>query len=175
MTRIIAGEFGGRRLVTPADPRVRPTADRVREAWFSILGDRIVGASVLDLFAGSGGLGLEALSRGARAVTFVELSPVSLAAIEANVESLGVADRVAIHRRDAIRHVAKLPAGAFDIALADPPYGFPATNQLVELFLATPFAGLLVVEHEASRSFDGRVSRRYGDTALTFFDLARGI
>src|SRR3712207_2672695 len=77
--RIVGGQFGGRRLAVPKDTRVRPTADRIREAWMSILGGALPGARVLDLFAGSGALGLEALSRGAHSVTFVELNAASLA------------------------------------------------------------------------------------------------
>src|SRR5205814_6462959 len=121
--RIVAGEFGGRRLATPRDARVRPTADRVREAWMSILAGALPGARVLDLYAGSGALGLEALSRGAESVTFVELNPPSLRALEANVATLGVADRVTVHRGDALRYAERLGSGAFDLALADPPYG----------------------------------------------------
>lgn len=176
MTRIIAGSFRGRRLVTPADARVRPTADRVREAWFSIIADRIPGASVLDLFAGSGGLGLEALSRGARSATFVEISRASLAAIDTNVAALGVADRATVLRRDALRYAATLPAGAFDVAFADPPYGFDATARLVERYLTVPFASLFAVEHLAAQPIaGGGDTRRYGDTAITFFDSARGL
>ena len=106
--RIVAGEFGGRRLSRPKDARVRPTADRVREAWMSILADAIPGARVLDLYAGSGALGLEALSRGAASATFVELNPPSLQALQANVAALGVADRSTVHRGDALRYVERL-------------------------------------------------------------------
>ncbi len=95
--RIVAGELGGRRLRIPKDGRVRPTADRVREAWMSILGEELRGARILDLFAGSGALGLEALSRGAAAATFVELNPASLDALRANIESLGVGERAKVH------------------------------------------------------------------------------
>jgi len=168
VTRIIAGEFGGRRLSLPADPRVRPTADRVREAWMSILGGRLAGARVLDLFAGSGALGLEALSRGAERVTFVELSPASLAAIRANVDALGVTDRVAVRRGDAMRFIARLAPGAFDLALADPPYTAPHAERLVAAFRARPFAALLAVEHPAAATPGGDETRRYGDVALTF-------
>src|SRR5580765_1019266 len=100
--RIVGGQFGGRRLVMPKDARVRPTADRVREAWMSILGDALTDARVLDLFAGSGALGLEALSRGADSATFVELNPPSLRALEENIAALGVADRASVHRGDAL-------------------------------------------------------------------------
>jgi 16S rRNA (guanine966-N2)-methyltransferase len=168
VTRIISGEFGGRRLTLPADSRVRPTADRVREAWMSILGERLVGASVLDLFAGSGALGLEALSRGAERATFVELAPASLAAIRANVDALGVKDRVTIHRGDAMRFIERLDGGAFDLALADPPYSIPFAERLVAAFRQRPFARLLAVEHPASAALPGGETRRYGEVALTF-------
>jgi 16S rRNA (guanine966-N2)-methyltransferase len=134
----------------------------------SILGERLAGARVLDLFAGSGALGLEALSRGAQRVTFVELSPASLAAIRANVGALGVADRVAVRRGDAMRFVARLGPGAFDLALADPPYTAPHAERLVAAFRARPFAALLAVEHPASAAPGGDETRRYGDIALTF-------
>jgi 16S rRNA (guanine966-N2)-methyltransferase len=166
--RIVAGEFGGRRLSMPKDPRVRPTADRVREAWMSILADVIPGARVLDLYAGSGALGLEALSRGAASATFVELNPPSLQALKSNVAALGVGDRSTVYRGDALRYVEGLPAGAFDVALADPPYARDDAARLVALFRWTPFARILSVEHSAAEPLDGDTTRRYGDTALTF-------
>lgn len=168
MTRIISGEFGGRRLTLPADSRVRPTADRVREAWMSILGDRLPGARVLDLFAGSGALGLEAISRGAAQATLVELAPASLAAIRANVDALGVGDRVTLHRGDAMRYIERVDTGAFDLALADPPYTIPFAERLVAEFRKRPFARLLAVEHPASVAIAGDDTRRYGEVALTF-------
>ena len=168
MTRIIAGDFGGRRLGPPADRPVRPTADRVREAWMSILADRIAGARVLDLFAGSGALGLEALSRGASHATFVELAPAALAAIRANVAALGLAGRVTIRRGDALRLVARLEPRAFDLALADPPYTIPYAAQLVRAFRDQPFARLLAVEHPAAVDPQADETRRYGEVSLSF-------
>jgi 16S rRNA (guanine966-N2)-methyltransferase len=165
--RIVAGRFGGRRLVVPKDARVRPTADRVREAWMSILGDALTGARVLDLFAGSGALGLEALSRGAASVTFVELSPPSLRALEQNIRTLGVEGEVTVHRGDAMRYAEKLPAAAFDVVLADPPYTIDHAVRLVALFRRHPFGRILSVEHRSDLELDGD-TRRYGDTALTF-------
>src|SRR5438876_1061678 len=103
MIRIIAGEFKGRRLKTPATAKVRPTADRVREAWFSIVQRSIRGARVLDLYAGSGALGLEALSRGAAAAEFVEAHRFALAALKANIGTLRVGDRAVVHRGDALK------------------------------------------------------------------------
>ena len=166
--RIVSGEFGGRRLVPPTDARVRPTSDRVREAWMSILAAALPGARVLDLYAGSGALGLEALSRGAATADFVELGRASLTALARNVEALGVADRVRIHRGDALRFAERLGPGTYDLAFADPPYAHDAAERLVTLFRRTPFARILSVEHRAATALAGDETRRYGDTAITF-------
>jgi len=167
--RIIAGEFRGRVLRPPPGRRVRPTADRVREAWFSIVGPVVAGARVLDLFAGSGALGLEALSRGAAHVTFVELSPASLNALRKNVAELGVEDRAAIRRADAVRFVTRLGADPFDLAFADPPYGTGQAEAIRDQWRNAPFARILGIEHPADLHLAGRDARRYGNTALTFF------
>ena len=116
--RVIAGEFKGRRLHTPRGARTRPTADRVREALFSMLGD-VGGAHVLDLYAGSGALGIEALSRGAESAVFVERDAQALAALRRNLEAVG-ADAV-VKREDALRFLAH-PQGTYDLVLCDPPY-----------------------------------------------------
>jgi 16S rRNA (guanine966-N2)-methyltransferase len=166
--RIVGGEFRGRRLVLPRDARVRPTADRVREAWMSILAEELPGARVLDLYAGSGALGLEALSRGATSAVFVELSPPSLEALRSNIAALGAESRTTVRRADALRFAERLEAGAFDVALADPPYTAGAAAKLVALFRRVPFARILSVEHRATERVDGDDTRRYGDTALTF-------
>jgi 16S rRNA (guanine966-N2)-methyltransferase len=166
--RIIAGEFKGRRLVSPKDDRVRPTGDRLREAWMSILQDGIPRARVVDLFAGSGALGLEALSRGASSADFVELAPASLTALKHNIETVGAQERVTVHRGDAMRFAEKLAPGAYDIAFADPPYTIDYAERLVALFRQSPFARILSVEHRASTTLPGDDTRRYGDSALTF-------
>jgi len=167
--RIVGGQLGGRRLVVPKDPRVRPTADRVREAWMSILGDELTGARVLDLFAGSGALGLEALSRGAASATFVELSAPSLHALRENIAALAVDEVVTVHRGDALRYAERLTSGEFDVVLADPPYTTDQAARLVSLFRRQPFARILSVEHGSDQDLDGDDTRRYGDTAITFF------
>ena len=166
--RIIAGEFRGRTLKPPADRRSRPTADRVREAWFSILAPELPGATVLDLFAGSGALGLEALSRGASHVDFVEISKASLTALRENVATLDAETRVTIHKADAVRFVAKLSAASYGVALADPPYDTDQALLIVQAFRERPFAGILGVEHRSTNPVPGDETRRYGDTALTF-------
>jgi 16S rRNA (guanine966-N2)-methyltransferase len=166
--RIIAGTFRGRRLRSPRDPRVRPTADRVREAWMSILQDALPGARVLDLYAGSGALGLEALSRGAATVDFVELNPPSLAALKANIATLKAEPRTTVYRGDALRYAGRLQTGAYDIVLADPPYARDDAARLVDLFRRLPFGRILAVEHPAGTELAGDDTRRYGDTAITF-------
>src|SRR5438105_5463316 len=168
MLRIIAGEFKGRRLKVPSGRSVRPTGERVREAWFSILQHFIPGARVLDLFAGSGALGFEALSRGAVAVDFVETQRLSLAALHANAEPLKVEDRVTIHRVDAVRFAERLQPGQYDVAFADPPYATDSPERLVTLFRTTPFARAFSIEHSADKAVPGDDTRRYGDTAITF-------
>ena len=168
MLRIIAGEFKGRRLKTPAGRSVRPTGDRVKEAWFSILQQSIPDARVLDLFAGSGALGFEALSRGAIAVDFVEQHRASLAAIRDNIASLKVEPRVTIHRSDAMRFAERLQPGAYDVAFADPPYASGDAQALAELFRHNPFASVFSVEHGADQVIPGDDTRSYGGTALTF-------
>ncbi len=166
--RIIAGEFKGRRLKTPAGDRVRPTADRVREAWFSILQRQVRGARVLDLFAGSGALGFESLSRGAASADFVEVHRASLAALKANAGTLKVEDRVTIHRVDGLRFAGRLRPGEYDVAFADPPYAGDQAALLVAMFRLTPFAKVFAIEHAAAKFIPGDDTRRYGDTAVTF-------
>jgi 16S rRNA (guanine966-N2)-methyltransferase len=168
--RIVGGEWRSRRLVPPRDPRVRPTADRVREAWFSIVGDAVVGARVADFCAGSGALGLEALSRGAAACEFVELNAKSLDALRENVEALGAGPRAVIRRGDALRVAREALAGQWDVVFADPPYDLGMAAALAEQWLAVPFAPLLGVEHRASEAMPpGGDTRRYGDSAITFY------
>jgi 16S rRNA (guanine966-N2)-methyltransferase len=172
--RIVAGRWRGRKIDAPKDPRVRPTGDRVREAWMSIVGPWLPGARVLDLFAGSGALGLEALSRGAAVVDFVEISPASIATIHANAEHLDAGPSVIVHRADALRFVDKLTAGAYDIAFADPPYDVALATRLAERWLDTPFASILGVEHRSGETLPGNPdTRRYGDTAISFYGLKR--
>ncbi len=134
----------------------------------SILAEALPGARVLDLFAGSGALGLEALSRGAASAEFVELNGPSLAALRTNIEALGVAAQATVRRADAMRYVARLAPHAFDVAFADPPYTRPLAAELVARFRATPFARVLAVEHPASVDPGGDDTRRWGDTAVTF-------
>ena len=168
--RIVAGRWRGRRIEAPEGEAVRPTGDRVRESWMSIVHGLLPDARVLDLCAGSGALGLEALSRGAASCDFVEKASKSIAVIQANLEALGGHAAATIHRDDAVRFVSTLAAGSFDVAFADPPYDSGIGDQLVERWIAVPFAHVFGIEHSSSVSMPapGR-TRRYGRTALTFY------
>jgi 16S rRNA (guanine966-N2)-methyltransferase len=166
---IIGGEFKNRRLKTPVGDKVRPTASRVREAWFSILQRPLRGARVLDLYAGSGALGLEALSRGATSADFVEVHRNALAALKANLKTLKVEGRTTIHRMDALKFAEQLQPGQYDVAFADPPYAkVNDTARLVAMFRLVPFARVFSIEHPADTPIPGDDTRHYGDTAVTF-------
>ncbi|MFL5580236.1 MAG: RsmD family RNA methyltransferase, partial [Gemmatimonadaceae bacterium] len=119
--RIVAGKWAGRDLTSPNDFRVRPTAEHVRAALLDLLAGDLKDARVLDLFAGTGALGLEALSRGAARADFVEFRPSSLHALRANVVKIRMRDRSRIFKRDAVQFAAALDADAYDIAFVDPP------------------------------------------------------
>ncbi|MGQ0539229.1 MAG: 16S rRNA (guanine(966)-N(2))-methyltransferase RsmD [Gemmatimonadaceae bacterium] len=168
--RIIAGEWRGRALRAPKDERVRPTGDRAREAWMSIVHAQLPEARVVDLYAGSGALGLEALSRGAANADFVEINPPSLQALRANIAALGAQSRSHIFRADALRFARKLARNAYTIAFADPPYNRGIAPRLTSLWLQSPFAAILGVEHDVHEALpDGGETRRYGGTAITLF------
>jgi 16S rRNA (guanine966-N2)-methyltransferase len=173
--RIVAGIFGGRRIEAPAGDSTRPTSDRVKEALFSILGP-IEGATVVDLFAGSGALGLEALSRGAARVTFVEADRKAAAILRRNIETLGCEGRATLIVDRAERSLTRLPKG-IDLVLMDPPYAVVASaaSLLDRLVDAGAFGegARVCVEHrtgEAPRleriALDA--PRVYGDTSLSF-------
>ncbi len=127
-------------------------------------------ARVLDLFAGSGALGLEALSRGAAQADFVEQAAPSLRALRENIASLGAADHSRVRRADALRTIARLEPGAYDVAFADPPYGLGLAASVAERWLETPFATILGVEHSTRETMPpGGHTRTYGSTALTVY------
>jgi 16S rRNA (guanine966-N2)-methyltransferase len=170
---VIGGELRGRRLTAPSGSAVRPTSDRVREAIFDILFSRggVEGAQVVDLFAGSGALGIEALSRGAASVTFVERHPEAVAAIRANLDSVGLADAerdgdATVVRADVDSWVATT-ASRYDLALVDPPYRYEEWGTLVPRLPAD----LAILESGTEIAFPaGWVvikSKRYGGTIVT--------
>jgi 16S rRNA (guanine966-N2)-methyltransferase len=153
----------------------------VREALFSALESRgaVAGARVADLFAGSGALGLEALSRGARSATFVEKGPSAIAALRSNIDELGAGSETSVVRADVMSWLRRAPAGAFDLVLADPPYDFAHLADLPALALPLLAAGgMLVLEHDRRHDFaDASAllwSRAYGGTVVSAFGAQRG-
>lgn len=176
--RIIGGEWKGRRLEPVRSWGVRPTADRVREAWMSILQARLPGASVLDLFAGSGAVGLEAMSRGAAHVVFVERNQRAARALKRNVQRLRASGSCTVVVADALTYAQGLSPLACDLALADPPYGRGLAGRLLSAYLHLPFARELWVEHRRGESLPRAteaVQRRYGDTVLTGVTAPAGV
>jgi 16S rRNA (guanine966-N2)-methyltransferase len=169
--RIISGKWRGRIIDAPPGRKTRPTSDRVREAWMSAIQAELPGARVLDLFTGSGALGIEALSRGAQHVTFVEQAAPAIRTLKNNIAKLGVdAAQTTIVRADALTWAAGLDALAFDLALADPPYHQGYAAELLRSFGRQPFARWFWVEHASGETLPdmaGLHTRTYGDTALT--------
>jgi 16S rRNA (guanine966-N2)-methyltransferase len=168
--RIVGGKHAGRHLTSPPDRRVRPTAEHVRDAWLSHLEPKLTGARVLDLFAGTGALGLEAISRGAASCDFVETRPASLHALKANVAALHLREKTRIFKKDALPFAAALEAGAYDVCFADPPYESRMLDRLIEIWRQTPFAAVLSVEHAVDHELPiGGKRRVFEDTAVTVY------
>lgn len=176
--RVIAGTARGTPLVAPRDRATRPITDRVKETLFDILAPRIVGAAVLDLYAGSGAIGIEALSRGAARCTFVERGRPALDALRVNLQRTGLGAGARVVAGDVERFLEADGAAGHDLAILDPPYAEGAILAPLLLIAARlPAAGLVVVKHfwrtevpEAGGLAVVRV-RRFGETSLTF--LAR--
>ena len=170
--RVVAGAFKGRRLQAPRGRGTRPTADRVREALFSMLGD-VSGDAVLDLYAGSGALGIEALSRGANRAVFVESDPRAAATIRRNLEALGA--EAEVRRQDALRFLGAAP-GSFDLVFVDPPYDSAGRlgGPLAERLPAVLEEGALIVTESDKRTplelgLPLERERTYGDTRIAVY------
>jgi 16S rRNA (guanine966-N2)-methyltransferase len=175
--RVIAGEAKGRRLTGIRAGRLRPTTDRVREALFSALGEQVVGATVLDLYAGSGALGIEALSRGAASAVFVDADPTAVAAIRSNLALTKLGERATVVRTRAEAFVSTWVGERFDVVVMDPPYAQGApVDVLSKLSAGTLLSREAVVilesrgplEGEALGGFRITSQRRYGDSTLLF-------
>ena len=178
--RIIAGKWRGRKIKPPESNNTRPTGDRVKESCFSIIGQDVENATVLDLFAGTGNLGLEALSRGANTATFVEKSSKALSVVRSNVDALAATEDCTLIKMDALTFIKKSPVKkTFDLVFLDPPY-----LKIDISFIFSELANsihilenaLIVLEHPTKQTFEPKTnalvqtdSRRYGDTSLTFY------
>ncbi|WP_258361091.1 16S rRNA (guanine(966)-N(2))-methyltransferase RsmD [Moorella sulfitireducens (nom. illeg.)] len=184
MVRIIAGQVRGLRLRTPGGLVTRPTSDRVREALFNILGARVIDSIFLDLFAGTGAVGLEALSRGAREAVFIEKNRRALSCLDANLAATGFKDKARIIAADArpALDVLRRRGAAFDLIYIDPPYrqGWGDIILPAVVPLVAP-DGIVILETAASEATPETadmvlLSRRiYGDTALIFYQRAGGL
>ena len=182
--RIISGKYRGRKLKSPPSLQTRPTSDRLRETLFNILASRIAGARFLDLCAGSGAVGIEALSRGAAHVAFVDRSRKMYALIETNLKELKVSDESEVVSKEALQFLkrhARNQGGAFDIIFFDPPYVMDYEEVLD--YVGEPGAGLLtedgvvIVEHHKKKDLKAEVGglKRYrmlkqGDSCLSFYE-----
>ncbi len=181
--RVISGEAKGRRLKAPTGDRIRPTADRVKETLFDILEERVRNARVLDLFAGTGSLGIEALSRGARSVLFVDAAGEAVRLISDNLERTEMGSRAEVWKSKALSAIARLKklGYQFAIVLLDPPYGY-ACGQIETLLRRICLAdilsrrGLIVIEHDKRTELPDRFGsmerldqRRFGDTMVSFY------
>lgn len=168
--RIVGGRWAGRDLASPRDFRVRPTAEHVRGALLDQLASDVPNARVLDLFAGTGALGLEALSRGAKNADFVETRPTSLAALKANVNRLHVRERTRIYKLDALPFAGALEEDRYDLAFADPPYESRMLDRLIETWQARKFSPILAVEHARTHVLPaGALHGTFGDTSITIY------
>lgn len=165
--RIIRGRWAGRDLVSPGG-RVRPTSEAVRDAALESVADELDGARILDLFAGTGALGLEALSRGAATADFVERTPAALHALKANLAAFRLKKNTRVFKRDVFAFLRGVRSDAYDVAFVDPPYTSALGARVVEVWRETPFARVLLVETaEGAELPPGGVTRTLDGTSLT--------
>lgn len=180
--RVVAGKWGGRTIRAPRGTSVRPTTDRVREAVFAILGEDVKGSVVLDLFAGTGALAIESLSRGAAGAVLVESSPIALAVLRSNLAALEAEGALCLplDYREAVRRLSA-KGRTFDLVFLDPPYGKGLVGRSAELLSSAGILapGAVVVAERATRDpvetlppeWRERADRRYGDTRITLYDI----
>ncbi|WP_200760811.1 16S rRNA (guanine(966)-N(2))-methyltransferase RsmD [Effusibacillus dendaii] len=184
--RVIAGDLKGRRLAAVPGRSTRPTTDKVKESVFNIIGPYFDGGSVLDLFAGTGGLGIEALSRGMEQAVFIDQDPKALQVVRRNIEACQLSDRVEIHRSDARRSLSWLSQKgcSFDLVFLDPPYHLTIIPELVRGLAERRLlkeGALLVAEHSASSELPEEIDAMhrwkfvtYGDTSISFYQKGTG-
>jgi 16S rRNA (guanine966-N2)-methyltransferase len=170
--RIVKGKFAGRDLTSPNDFRVRPTAEHVREGVLDMLAADLKDARFLDVFAGTGAVGLEAISRGAKFADFVETRPSSLHALRANVALLRLREKTRIFKRDALPFVAALAPDSYDIVFADPPYESRMLDRVLASWQERRFSRVLVLEHVATHELPRAAARRvFDETVVSVYRL----
>lgn len=179
--RVIAGEYKGRRLDRIEGTDIRPTSDTVKEALFNILGDAVIGSGFLDLFGGTGGIGIEALSRGAKHVVFIDSDIKSIRVLRGNLSRLNIKDCIEVYNVDYSRAISKLYkyGKKFDIIFIDPPYSMGLAESALKAIDDNPVliqSGLIIVEHDSKEDMPKNVGRlhlyrfkKYGNTVLSFY------
>lgn len=173
--RLISGEFGGRKLEAPDNARTHPMSERIRNALFNSIGVEVRDARVLDAFAGTGSIGLEALSRGAKHVTFVEKDRIAQKIISRNIESLSVQDRTTLIKTTVVNWITNSENDQFDLIFADPPYHDTQFSTATELFGLLKTNGLMVLSHPGRGEIPTKTgvvvvdNRSYGNAYLTFY------
>lgn len=182
--RIIAGEYKGRRLDSLEGMDIRPTSDKVRESLFNILGNAVIDSVFLDLFGGTGGVGIEALSRGAKHVVFVDASSKSIKVLKGNLERLNINKNVEVYNTDYTTAISKLHkyGKEFDIIFIDPPYRVGIAEAALKEIDKHPIikqSGLIIVEHDSRDEMPERLGRlykhrtkKYGNTTLSFYSIS---
>ena len=168
--RILEGKWRGKDLASPSG-RVRPTTEELRALWMKAIEDDLPGARCVDLFAGTGAVGLEALSRGAKSCDFVENNGSAMHALKANVVKVKARDQVRIFDRDAIPFVNRITQIGYDIAFVDPPYDSLKLNRVLERCVQVPFSRIICLEHSLNHELPHSGGRKYtaGDSMLTIF------
>jgi 16S rRNA (guanine966-N2)-methyltransferase len=170
--RIVGGKFAGRDLTSPSDFRVRPTAELVRGAMLNRLAPFLAGARILDLFAGTGALGIEAISRGAERADFVETRPASLHALKANIMKFRLREKTRVFKKDALPFAAALREASYNVAFVDPPYESRMLDRVIEGWQRTHFSTILVAEHATSHVLPpGAEIVRFGDTSVSYYGV----
>jgi 16S rRNA (guanine966-N2)-methyltransferase len=170
--RIVGGKYAGRTLTSPNDFRVRPTAEHVRVGLISMLHADLEKARILDLFAGTGALGLEAISRGARYADFVETGPSSLHALKANIAALRLREKTRVFKKDALPFAAALEEDRYDITFVDPPYHSRMLDRIIDTWKERRFSRILACEHATDhplpKGFDKRI---FEDSSVSIYRL----
>ena len=182
--RVIAGEYRGRRLDRIEGMDIRPTADKVKGSLFNILGNAVLDSNFLDLFGGTGGMGIEALSRGAKHVVFIDTNINSIKVLKGNLDKLNIKDNVEVFHTDYSAAIVKLYKynKQFDIIFIDPPYSVGMAQDALEMINKNPIlaqSGLIIVEHDSKDAMPQRVgnlymyrSKQYGNTTLSFYNIS---
>lgn len=181
--RVITGVYRGRRLESIEGMDIRPTSDMVKESLFNILSSEIIESNFLDLFGGTGGVGIEAISRGAKHVVFIDNSIKSIKVLRKNLENLGINDNVEVFNTDYLTAISKLHSNGklFDIIFIDPPYSTGIAQRALEQINEEKIlkaGGIIIVEHDLRDSMPDRVGsmamyrdKRYGNTKLSFYTI----